>query len=254
MFAWGLGQSGLWLVHVVVYACAYVDPVFSSQSYDISIRISTRWTNLSVFLVFMLMLMSTQFSLTYIRASAFAYALVKTRLYRAFSLTLPASMRLFWNKREKKSSTPTGLVWGTSMVAVSLFWNTNMASVMSCVNTLLKCFLWYCNCALINRIKWNNNRLLKNKQCLILHMRMRKKIANILRVLDLFPFPFLYLFKPISYGNYDVFLHKESAFQKKINAKRNNCHITQTVSLSLYYLMNMRIHVLCYGVGSVLLR
>ena len=58
------------------YACAYVDPVFTCQSYDISISISTsaRRTNLSVFLV--LMLMSTQFSLAYIRASASAYALV----------------------------------------------------------------------------------------------------------------------------------------------------------------------------------
>ena len=43
------------------YACAYVDPFFTSQSYDISI--STRRTNSSVFLV--LMLMSPQFSLAY---------------------------------------------------------------------------------------------------------------------------------------------------------------------------------------------
>ena len=42
-------------------ACAYVDPVFTSQNYDIST--STRRTNLSVFLV--LMLMSTQFSRAY---------------------------------------------------------------------------------------------------------------------------------------------------------------------------------------------
>ena len=47
------------------YACAYVDPVFTGQSYDISISVSTRRTNLSVFLVLMLMLMSTQFSLAY---------------------------------------------------------------------------------------------------------------------------------------------------------------------------------------------
>ena len=47
------------------YACAYVDPVFTSQSYDISVSTSTRRTNLSVFpvLMLMLMLMSTQFSL-----------------------------------------------------------------------------------------------------------------------------------------------------------------------------------------------
>ena len=54
------------------YACAYVDPVFTSQSYDISISISTRRTNLSVFLV--LMLMSTQFSLAYTCACAYTYA------------------------------------------------------------------------------------------------------------------------------------------------------------------------------------
>jgi len=55
-----------------VYACAYVDPVFTSQSYDISISTSTRRTNLSVFLV--PMLMSTEFSLAYTRACAYAYA------------------------------------------------------------------------------------------------------------------------------------------------------------------------------------
>ena len=59
-------------------ACAYVDPVFTSQSYDIST--STRRKNLSVWHV--LMLMSTQFSLAYTCACVFAdaYALVKTRL------------------------------------------------------------------------------------------------------------------------------------------------------------------------------
>ena len=48
------------------YACAYVDPVFTSQSYNISI--STRRTNLSIFLVLMLMVM---------------HGLVKTRLKEA---------------------------------------------------------------------------------------------------------------------------------------------------------------------------
>ena len=52
------------------YAHADVDPVFTNQSYDISI--STRRTNLSFFLV--LMLMSTQFSLAYTCAYAYAYA------------------------------------------------------------------------------------------------------------------------------------------------------------------------------------
>ena len=63
------------------YACVYRDPVFTSQSYYIIISTSTRRTNLSVFLV--LMLMSTQpSSLGYrcVSASAFNYALMKTRL------------------------------------------------------------------------------------------------------------------------------------------------------------------------------
>ena len=62
--------------------CAYVDPVFTSQRYDISISTSTRRTNLSVFLVLLLLLTSTQFPLAHTCASAYAYAhaLVKTRL------------------------------------------------------------------------------------------------------------------------------------------------------------------------------
>ena len=61
------------------YACAYVDLVFTSQSYDISIITSTR-TNLFVYTV--LMLMSTQSSLAYTSACAYVYtcALVKNRL------------------------------------------------------------------------------------------------------------------------------------------------------------------------------
>ena len=64
----------------------YVDPVLTSQSYNISI--STRRTNVYVLLVLMLMLMSPVFSLAYkcacahahAYAYAYAYALVKTRL------------------------------------------------------------------------------------------------------------------------------------------------------------------------------
>ena len=56
------------------HACAYVDPVFTSGSYNISM--STRRINLSIFLMLMFMLMSTQFSLAY--TCACAYALVKT--------------------------------------------------------------------------------------------------------------------------------------------------------------------------------
>ena len=64
------------------YACAYVEPVFTSQNYGISISISTRTTNLSVFLA--LIVMPTQFSLAYTCVCAcaydYAYALVKTSL------------------------------------------------------------------------------------------------------------------------------------------------------------------------------
>ena len=58
------------------HACAYVDPVFTSRSYDISM--STRRINLSIFLMLMFTLMSSQFSLAYTCACAYAYALVKT--------------------------------------------------------------------------------------------------------------------------------------------------------------------------------
>ena len=37
---------------------------------------------------------------------------------------------------QEKSSTPTGLVWGTNMAAVSLFWDTNMAAMTFCENTI----------------------------------------------------------------------------------------------------------------------
>ena len=72
------------------YACAYVDPVFTSQSYDISI--STRRTNLYVFLVLMLMLMSTQFSLAYTCVCDHAYALVKTRIEASFASIMDTSV------------------------------------------------------------------------------------------------------------------------------------------------------------------
>ena len=61
--------------------------------------------------------------------------------YRVFSLTWPASVQIYWNKRKRlhkeKSSTAKGLVWDTNMAAVLLFWDTNMAAVTSCENTLL---------------------------------------------------------------------------------------------------------------------
>ena len=87
MFAWGLGQSDLWLVHGLVLTCMLVlisirFSLFKATTYSVSIR--TRGIYLYVFLVLMLIvtLMSSQFSLAYTCACAYAYAyvLVKTRL------------------------------------------------------------------------------------------------------------------------------------------------------------------------------
>ena len=68
----------LWRLMLVLL---YVDPFLTSQSYDISI--STRGANMSVLLALMLMFMSPVFSIAYTcaRTYAYAYALVKTRLY-----------------------------------------------------------------------------------------------------------------------------------------------------------------------------
>ena len=55
--------------------------------------------------------------------------------YRVFSLTWPAYMQIYWNKR-KRLHKKRGLVWDINMAAVSLFWDTNMAAVTSCENTL----------------------------------------------------------------------------------------------------------------------
>ena len=73
------------------YACAYVDPVFFSQSYDIRISTTTRRTNPSVFLVVMLMLMSTQFSLAY-------------KLYMCLCLCL--CLRASENRAKERPDTP----------------------------------------------------------------------------------------------------------------------------------------------------
>ena len=61
------------------YAWRYIDPVLTSQNYDISISISTRRTNTSVRLVLMLMLMSPVFSLAYTCACAYAYPYVSKK-------------------------------------------------------------------------------------------------------------------------------------------------------------------------------
>ena len=56
-----------------LYACAYVDPDFTSQRCDISTSTSIRRTNSSVFLVLLLLLLSSQFSLASTCACAYAY-------------------------------------------------------------------------------------------------------------------------------------------------------------------------------------
>ena len=66
------------------YACAYVDPVFTSQRYDISISISTREERTCPF--FLVLTAYTYVDpvfaglLTHDCACTYAYALVKTRL------------------------------------------------------------------------------------------------------------------------------------------------------------------------------
>ena len=59
---------------------------------------------------------------------------------RAFSLTWPAAMLIYWNKRkhlhEKSVQLPEDFVGTPTMAAVSLLWNTNMAAVTSCENAL----------------------------------------------------------------------------------------------------------------------
>ena len=75
-----LGQIGLRLIHglVLMLVLINVNPIFTSQSCDISTRKKRK--SLSVWCV--LMLMSTQFSLAYKCACVFVYtyALVEIRL------------------------------------------------------------------------------------------------------------------------------------------------------------------------------
>ena len=58
----------------------------------------------------------------------------KRSINRAFSHTWPAAMQICLNKTQflpyKKGSTPTGLVWGTEMAAVSWSWDNNMRDVV----------------------------------------------------------------------------------------------------------------------------
>ena len=58
------------------------------------------------------------------------------RCYRVFSLTWPASMQIYWNKRKRLHKKRVQLPQDTNMAAVSLFWDTNMAAVTSCENAL----------------------------------------------------------------------------------------------------------------------
>ena len=62
------------------YPCAYVDPVFTSQGYDISISTSTKNELVRFSCAYAYV---DQFSLAYTcaYAHAYAYVLVKTRLY-----------------------------------------------------------------------------------------------------------------------------------------------------------------------------
>ena len=64
------------------------------------------------------------------------------RSYRTFSLTWPAAMQIYWNKRKfyirkRLVQLPTGLVWDTNVAAVSLFCDTNIADLTQCENGLV---------------------------------------------------------------------------------------------------------------------
>ena len=57
--------------------------------------------------------------------------------YRAFSITWPAFLIIYRNKRRrfhKKSSTPRGFSCYTNMAAIPLFWNANVAAAASSEN------------------------------------------------------------------------------------------------------------------------
>ena len=63
--------------------------------------------------------------------------------FKAFSLTWPAVMQIYWNKRKflhiKKKVQFPGLVRGSIMAAIALFWDPNMVEVTSCENALYEC-------------------------------------------------------------------------------------------------------------------
>ena len=62
---------------------------------------------------------------------------------KAFSLTWPAVMQIYWNKRKflriKKKVQFPGLVRDSIMAAITLFWDTNMVEITSCENALYEC-------------------------------------------------------------------------------------------------------------------
>ena len=57
-----------------------------------------------------------------------------------FSLTWPASMQIYWNKRKhlhkKRVQLPQDWFGTPTWPLVSLFWDTNIAAMTSCENTL----------------------------------------------------------------------------------------------------------------------
>ena len=59
---------------------------------------------------------------------------------RAFSLTWPASMLIYWNKRkyldEKRVQLPENFLGTPTWQPFHMFWNTNMAAGTSCENAL----------------------------------------------------------------------------------------------------------------------
>ena len=66
----------------------------------------------------------------------------KSVTYRAFSLTWPAYMLIYCNKRKflnkKRGQLPQDCLGTPTWPPVPLFWNTNLAAVTSCENSLYK--------------------------------------------------------------------------------------------------------------------
>ena len=74
-------------------------------------------------------------------------------VYKAFALTWPASIQIYWNKRKrlhkKRVHLPLDLCETPTWSAISLFWDTNMTAVTSCEHTLYRTKHFRCGIVLL---------------------------------------------------------------------------------------------------------